>query len=116
MLLTFHFILSHFFILSVSLCVIGCHAGAKEKGQRKREAERGSWVTPCDLASCCCMLVGETEREVRGRNRGEGREGGVGSSPPAHNVTGDNPLFCRERERGEAAGDEHTHAHAQAGM
>jgi len=99
--------------LLFSLCVIGCQAWAKEKEQGIRETERGSWVSPCDLASCCFMLAGETEREARGRNRGErGREGSGACRHTMWLVT----IPSAERERGAAAGDEHTHTHAQAGM
>lgn len=36
-------------------------------------------LQPCDLTSCCCMLLGETKREVRARSRGENKRGRGGT-------------------------------------
>lgn len=59
----------------------------------------GCCFTLRDLTSCCCMLLGDTQRGGSWQDQGRVEEGGGESSPVAHNVTGDNPLFRREKGR-----------------
>lgn len=81
----------------------GCHTGAK--GAWTWEVAGLHRVTPPAVA----VRWWEKPRgRWAGRGQGWGRgEGAAVRSSPAHNVTGDNPLFCRERDR---RGSTHTHA------
>lgn len=48
--------------------------GQKPEGDKRKRGRqgRGSWVAPCDLASCCCMLVGENGEVGGWISRGRG--------------------------------------------
>lgn len=51
----------------------------KKEGTGEEGDGEVAGLQPCDLTSCCCMLLGETKREVRARSRGENKRGRGGT-------------------------------------